>query len=414
MKRAMHPFTVTVTLLASLGLLAGGGAVLAQARLDPALKVSGDPDQARAALVRAVREGKRAQYRAQRLEQDARRATERAEQTANQAAAVAARIQETEARILAREAQLRLIGQQRVRLDSQLAERQEPVIRLSAALQRLSRRPPVLGLLRPGSVRDAVYLRALLDTMLPQVEAQTASLREALAKVRALASEQASAAAALKQEQGRLRERQQRLAVIETEQRLDSRRVSGIASRENERALALAERARDLEDLVKVVGVQGRLRAQLAALPGPVLRPLRPRESRVAETAATPPPSPSVSFILPVAGRLVTGFGEPTTAGRPANGIVLAARGGAQAVAPAAGRVAFAGPYRGFGRIVIIEHEGDLTTLVTGLARLDVEAGERLVAGSPLGVVEPGSGQVRLELRQGGEPVNPLRFLRAG
>jgi septal ring factor EnvC (AmiA/AmiB activator) len=403
--------TLKTGLLAAASLLAGAG-LLAQDRLDPALRVSGDPDQARAALDRAVREGKRAQYRAEQLEEDARRATERAERTASEAAAVAARVQETEARIQAREAQLRLMGQQRLRLDARLAKRQEPVIRLSAALQRLSRRPPILGLLRPGSVRDAVYLRALLDTLIPQVEAQTAALREELAKVRDLAEQQAVAAASLKREQGRLLERQRRLAAIETQQRLDSRRVAGIASRENERALALAERARDLEDLVKVVGQQGRLRAQLSALPGPVLRPLRPQDSRVAATIAAPSPRGLESYILPVVGQLVTGFAEPTQAGRPSNGIVLAARGGAQVVAPANGQVAFAGPYRGFGRIVIIEHAGDWTTLVTGLARLDVEAGERLVAGSPLGVVEPASGQVRLELRRGGEPVNPLLYMR--
>ena len=403
--------TLKTGLLAAASLLAGAG-LLAQDRLDPALRVSGDPDQARAALDRAVREGKRAQYRAEQLEEDARRATERAERTASEAAAVAARVQETEARIQAREAQLRLMGQQRLRLDARLAKRQEPVIRLSAALQRLSRRPPILGLLRPGSVREAVYLRALLDTLIPQVEAQTAALREELAKVRDLAEQQAVAAASLKGEQGRLLERQRRLAAIETQQRLDSRRVAGIASRENERALALAERARDLEDLVKVVGQQGRLRAQLSALPGPVLRPLRPQDSRVAATIAAPSPRGLESYILPVVGQLVTGFAEPTQAGRPSNGIVLAARGGAQVVAPANGQVAFAGPYRGFGRIVIIEHAGDWTTLVTGLARLDVEAGERLVAGSPLGVVEPASGQVRLELRRGGEPVNPLLYMR--
>ncbi len=107
----------------------------------------------------------------------------------------------------------------------------------------------------------------------------------------------------------------------------------------------------------------------------------------------------------------MTGFGEATQAGRSSRGIVLAARGGAQVVAPADGRVAFAGPYRGFGRIVIIEHNGGWTSLVTGLARLDVEVGEKLVAGSSLGVVEPADGMVRLELRQGGQPVNPLRYM---
>jgi len=403
--RSLLLFALPVAALAA-------SAGLAQASLDPALRTSGDPALARGALARAVKDGKRAAYRAERLEEDARRATQIADRTAAQAAAVAARVQETEARISARQAQLKLMAVQRERLNARLAERQEPLIRLSAALQRLSRRPPVLGLLRPGSVRDAVYLRAMLDTMLPEVERRTAALRSELARIRKLAQEEAAAATALGREQRRLRQRQSRLAALETDQRLDSRRVAGIASRENERALALAERARDLEQLIEVVGEQGRLREELAALPGPVMRPARPSESRVVgDPESTAMPRGLSTYILPVAGRLVTGFGEATGTGRSSRGIVLAAKGGAQAVAPAPGRVAFAGPYRGFGRIVIIEHEGGWTSLVTGLARLDVEAGERLVSGSSLGVVEPSDGQVRLELRQGGEPVNPLRYL---
>ena len=316
--------TAASRLLLPVALVAAGlvaGAVVAQPNLDPALRASGDPGMARSALLRAIREGKRAKYRAERLEEDTRRATQRAERTAAQAAAVAARIQETEAR-----------------LDARLAERQEPLIRLSAALQRLSRRPAALGLLRPGSIREAAYLRALLSTMLPQVEARTAVLREELARIRELAWQQAGAAESFAREEVRLRQRQQRLAQIEAEQRLDMRRVAGIASRENERALALAERAGDLEDLVEVVGKQGRLRSELEALPGPIMRPLRPSQSQVVDVQApSPAPHGLANYILPVAGRLVTGFGASTAGGRPSRGIVLFARGGAQVVQAAVG-----------------------------------------------------------------------------
>jgi septal ring factor EnvC (AmiA/AmiB activator) len=106
----------------------------------------------------------------------------------------------------------------------------------------------------------------------------------------------------------------------------------------------------------------------------------------------------------------VRGFGDGRglTASR---GLTLVPRPGAQVVAPAAGRVAFAGPYRGYGRIVIIEHAGGWTSLVTGLARTDVAVGETLVAGAPLGIAARAAPQVTLELRNSGEPVNPLRFV---
>jgi septal ring factor EnvC (AmiA/AmiB activator) len=116
--------------------------------------------------------------------------------------------------------------------------------------------------------------------------------------------------------------------------------------------------------------------------------------------------------MLPVAGRLVSGFGEEQqhSAAR-VRGIALATRASAQLVAPAAGRVAFAGPYRGYGNIVIIEHAGGWTSLVTGLARLDTSVGAQLLAGSPLGITGPGRPLVTFELRRDGVPVNPLEFV---
>jgi septal ring factor EnvC (AmiA/AmiB activator) len=73
--------------------------------------------------------------------------------------------------------------------------------------------------------------------------------------------------------------------------------------------------------------------------------------------------------------------------------------------------VVFAAPYRGYGRIVIIEHSAGWTSLVTGLARTDVAVGDRVVAGSPLGIAPQADPEITLELRRAGAPVNPLRFL---
>ncbi|HEX4846646.1 MAG TPA: peptidoglycan DD-metalloendopeptidase family protein, partial [Novosphingobium sp.] len=72
----------------------------------------------------------------------------------------------------------------------------------------------------------------------------------------------------------------------------------------------------------------------------------------------------------------------------------------------------FAGPYQGFGLIVIIEHGGGWTSLVTGLAALDTRVGRSVLSGSPLGVAGPGRPVLTLELRSGGTPVNPLDYLR--
>ncbi len=407
----MIRFARLLPLLCAL-LVPPGAVVLAQPQLG-----YDDANDTRRALATAQQQGETARRRAEQLESQAATATQVADKTAREAAAIAARIQQGEAAIAGGEARLTLIGRQRTALQASLAARQQPVVRLTGALQRLSRRPMVLSLLRPGSVQDTVHLRAVLATMLPQVERRTRALKAEILRGRALEAQALAANLALRGDKAELTRRRQALAVLETRQRLSSRAASGVADRESERALALAEQARDLGSLVDSLGEAGALRDRLAVLPGPIMRPARPQESQVI-AATTPLPSPEPSglagYLLPVAGRLVAGFGDVQSDGVRSRGISLAARDGAQAIAPFAGRVAFAGPYRGFGNIVIIEHPGGWTSLVTGLAQLDAKVGDELVGGAPLGIAGPGRPLLNLELRRAGEPVNPLDYVNGG
>jgi septal ring factor EnvC (AmiA/AmiB activator) len=373
----------------------------------------GDPSQTRAAYNRALKEQRAASERSRKLEAEAAAADEAAERTARASAARAARIQQAEAGVAAARARGALLAQARAKLRARLAEREEPLVRLTGALQTFSRRPLALSVMQPGSLKDLVYARAVLGATVPVVRERTGDLRAELARGRALEREARQATAALARSEAELEQRRKALAQLETRQRLASRAKGAVASRESERALALAEQARDLDALVGDLEEAGRLRGELAALPGPVLRPARPAQARIsAQPAHAAAPTPSTAralrdYQLPVNGRTLTGFGA-IRQGRPSEGIVLGPIGRAQVVAPGTGRVAFAGPYRGYGRIVIIDHGGGWTSLVTGLARVDAQVGDEVVAGSPLGIAPPGNPAIALELRRGGTPVNPL------
>lgn len=372
------------------------------------------PAQIEAALAQAKAQGEAARIRAEQLEARAAEAGEVADRTAQEAAGLAARIQQAEAKIAGHEARIGLIEHRRRALRERLAAKQLPLVGLTASLQRLSRIPPTLALLRPGTLDDAARQRAVLSTVLPIVERRTAAVRGEIRQARALQNQSRLAVADLRRDQQELRARRSGLAALETRQRLDSRVVSGVADREAERALALAEQARDLDSLADEVGKSGELRTALAALPGPVMRPARPDLAQVVASGPPPaPPTDRIAYILPLTGRLVSGFGEASPGHARSRGISLAVRQGAQAVAPAAGRIAFAGPYRGYGSIVIIEHAGGWTSLITGLAQLDARVGERIVAGSPLGIAGAGRPVLTLELRKNGQPVNPLEHIKA-
>ncbi len=374
------------------------------------------PDEAEAALTRATRESRLAEARAARLSREAEAATEAVQRTATEAAALAARIQQAEADIEAARARYSIARAERADLTARLAEKQEPTARLTAALQTAARRPLALSALQPGSLKDVVYVRAVLDSAVPQIRARTAALRSDLDRGRALEVQAARSLDQLRSSEGALRERRQSLAAVENQQRIASRSARGAALREAERALALAEEARDLDGLVDKLDEVAALRRELAALPGPVLRPADLAAPLAPEALAAPPSAasapPPADFQLPVQGRTLIGFGAKRDSGIASTGLTLAPAPGAQVVAPGRGRVAFAGEYRGFGRIVIIEHAGGWTSLVTGLQRVNVAVGDNVIGGSPLGIADGAAQAVTIELRRDGEPVNPLQFLR--
>jgi septal ring factor EnvC (AmiA/AmiB activator) len=404
----MRPLVLAAACLLAvpLGLgLVGGGAA---AQLTAAYATA---DETRAAMRLALRERQQAEARSNRLEREAASASTAAERTAREAAAMAARIQQAEAGIAAAGARIALVDRERRILREDLGRQQRPLVQLTAALQQFSRRPAVLSILRPGTIRDLVHTRALLAAATPHVEERTEALRSRMARSSALRTEAQQAITVLRAEEARLTERRSQLATLEARQRIASRAARGSADREAERALALAEQTRDLDALIGELDRAGSLRATLAALPGPLPRPANPSAAVIQpEAPATAPSAGLRPFSLPVTGRLVAGFGVPLDVGT-SKGLTLAPRGGAQVVAPAAGRVAFAGPYRGYARIVIIEHPGGWTTLVTGLARTDVQVGDDLVGGAPLGVAQQGNPLVTLELRSAGVPVDPLPFV---
>ncbi|MBV7258528.1 murein hydrolase activator EnvC family protein [Erythrobacter crassostreae] len=379
------------------------------------------PEEAQAQLERATRESQSAEARALRLSREAEQADEAADKTAREAASLAAQVQRAEADISAARARYSLAQTDRAALSQRLSKRQEPLVRLTGALQTTARRPLSLSALQPGSLKDLVYVRAVLDSAVPEIRQRTSALRGELEEGRRLERQAALSLENLREKEQELQSKRAELAQLETRQRLASRDARSSATRESERALALAEEARDLDGLMGEIDAASGLRRELAALSGPVLRPSDLAAATTGSAPVTPDPTPSATpttasapprgFQLPVQGRTIAGFGEMRDSGLRSTGLSLAPAAGAQVVSPAEGRIAFAGPYRGYGSIVIIEHAGGWTSLVTGLARINAEVGDEVIGGSPLGVADTEEPSITIELRREGEAVNPLQFL---
>jgi len=386
--------------------------------LAPLLVSAADPAvvQQQRALRQAKREAVAAQHRSAQLEAQARTMTRAADKSVADQAAAAAAIQSAEAIIATAQLQVALIDRLRAAQRARLAERQGPIIRLTAALQTMARRPTGLALVQPGSVDDMVHVRALLGSTLPVIRARTEGLRAEVARGDALRLRAERAVAALRYGQEQLRVRRVALARLEADQRRRSQGLVDDAMAEQDRMIAIGERAKDIVQLIDDLGDQADIRTRLASLPGPRLRPAVPGQ-------APPPPAllaqvtseaPPPAYRLPVIGRVVAGMGEVSNSGVRAKGITLATARAAQIVAPAAGRIAYAGPFRGYAAIVIIDHDNGWATLLTGLRALTVKVGAPVIQGSPIGTADGRDPRVTIELRHNSVPVDILPLTLRG
>jgi septal ring factor EnvC (AmiA/AmiB activator) len=356
------------------------------------------------ALALAKKQAQEALARSQTLDRESREATNDAARARAESSALAARIEASEADITAAETRVRIVERLRARQRARLAEKQEPVVRLMAALETMGRRPPALALVQPGSLDDLVRVRALLASTLPVVRARTAALREEVEAGNRLRAQAERAVAALRTSREELRTRRIALARFEVEQQRRSRSLAESALFESDRALALGEEARELSAAYGTRQYQEQLRRRLIELPGPLPRPA-PVEAEGA---------PALRYRIPVDGRLITGTGEISDSGVHARGLTLAVDGNQSVVAPAGGRILFAGPFRSYGNIVIIDHGRGWTSVVTDIERLDVRSNTAVRSGDRLGRTGPSDARVGVELRHNGRPVEIAPLLRFG
>ncbi|MBB4154810.1 septal ring factor EnvC (AmiA/AmiB activator) [Sphingomonas jinjuensis] len=371
--------------------------------LTPAASQTRVADQ-RARLATARRDAAAATRRAEMLVAAAARERDAAEKARADERALAARVDAAAADLAAAEARSRLIDRLLADRRARLAEQQAPVARLLAAMQAMARRPAVVALAQPGSVDDLVRIRAVLGSALPAVRTRSAAVRRDLDATRRLQSASIQATAALRDGRARLESSRVALATLEADHRRRSASFGRDAMSEEDRALALGEQARDLVDRLGEEGQAATTAAALVDLPGPPPRPLAP--------GTVPPRRPRGIYRAPVKGRVVTGFGEISDAGVRSRGLAFAVAPGAPIVAPAGGRVRYVAPFRGYGIIVVIDHQDGWTSLVTGLGRPAVRPGDSVALGTPLGRATTGDDpRVTVELRRRRRPVDAAALI---
>ena len=321
------------------------------------------------------------------------------------------------------DARLALLGTEEKRKARELEHRRADEAKLLMALALLARDPPEALAFSPDTPVNSVRGGILMGRALPPLERRARDLGSQISSLRALRAEISSTEERARAERaGLAREQNQIAGLIAQKQALFAQTRQG-AAESGKRQAALAAKASDLKDLIS------RLEDERAARDAQAARTAsRPPAGETVAMNAPPPVTPDPTrprnirpiaqamghMVVPATGTLVVHFGDAMQAGAaPSKGLTFETRPGAQVVAPFDGKVLFAGPFKGYGQILIIGHGDGYHSLLAGLDRVDEGVGQWLVAGEPVGVMSQGSQKPRLylELRHDGQPINPMPWL---
>lgn len=284
------------------------------------------------------------------------------------------RVQALEGQLDAAERRLDSLRADEGRLRSSLQRRRAVLGEVLAALQRIGRSPPPAILIRPddalGSVRSAI----LLGAVLPDLSGDARRVAEDLDALIVLREQQFKERERLMADAGRLAEERNRLELlIDERQRAQTRSEAELAAVQK-RAEELAAEASTLRELID--GVEAAIsEAAPDAVPIPEAERIGPAIA-FADARRTLP--------RPASGEEVVRFGADDGFGGRSQGVSILTRPDARVSTPADGRVVYAGPFRSYGNLLIINAGGGYHVLLAGMDRIDVEVGQFVLAGEPV------------------------------
>ena len=354
------------------------------------------------------------------------------------------KVQASEAKLSETEAKLAELTDQVNLIKNSITERKETIVKMLSAMQRIGRTPPPALVTRRDDALAVVRSAMLLADVFPELKYQADNLSHELEGMVTLENGIREQRDAEKSERDRLATEQARLDhLLEQKRRAMAQGEAELASIKQ----AVADQAQTVADLSELID---RLDAQIAKVEVAQYdaeiaaeKALRAREQR--QALATPanesvveikPESTKVAFAspdrlkpampfeaakgtlrLPAQGRRVTRFGDADASGGTVKGISLQTRPEARITAPADGWVVYAGEFRSYGQLLIINAGGGYHVLLAGMSRIDVSLGQFVLAGEPIAVMGnsaiPGQGHdsvrpvLYIEFRKDGRPIDP-------
>lgn len=311
-------------------------------------------------------------------------------------AALSRQIQGREAALGESEAELLKLREERVRILARLGEKQDVLAELLAGLQRLEANPPPALVVEPGDVLAALRGAMLFGAIVPELRAEAEELVADLGRLDRVSTEIEAGQNDIRDEVASLEAARANLeALIARKQELIAR-ANGNLDGERRRTRELARKAKNIKQLMDSLAAE-RARAEAE----------RQRQAKAEEEALIArrkaAEAPRMKFAearglleLPAQGKVLRRYGDDDGLGGALKGLAIATRDGAQVTSPVDGKVEFAGPFRSYGEVLILNTGGGYYILLAGLGRITAETGEFLRAGEPVGEMGAGPSSVTL------------------
>lgn len=335
----------------------------------------------------------------------------------------AAHVRGVEASIEATEGRLKPLDEQERLFQKSLDERRAVIIEILAALQRVGHQPPPALMVRPEDALQAVRMAIMLGAVLPEMRAQAEALAGDLADLLRVRNDIVAERDHLARDLAQLGHDQLRMNMLIDERQSKQSNAEQALDSERQRATDLARQVDGLKDLI------GKLEANLDSANRAAHLAARAAEEGRPDVAALNDAgrlAPAVAFAatrgrlpLPVNGVRIRDFGTADGFGGNQKGVSIATRTGAQITAPCDGWVVYAGAFRSYGQLLILNAGGGYHVLLAGMERISVDLGQFVLTGEPVAVMGSGS-QVStaaaakpkqpvlyVEFRKDGTPIDP-------
>ena len=330
----------------------------------------------------------------------------------------------------AAEAQSRLVAltERETATRHSLDSRRAVVAEVLAALQRMGRKPPPALLVDPDDVLKAIRTSMLLGAVLPGMRAETEALVADLADLSRTRKAIEVEKAGLDADLAALNAERERLTALVDARQSALEHDDSERDAERDKAKHLAEQAGSLRDLIGRMERDSKAAAQgaeAARQADDKLAALSPNRAAIPNPTPFKDPArlaPAAAFAStkgllppPVGGTVLRRFGEDDGLGGAEKGELFETRPSGVVAAPADGWIAYAGPYRSYGQLLILNAGGGYYIVLAGMERINVDLGQFVLAGEPIAVMGDGSKKSAAATALGAaQPVLYVEFRKDG